>query len=155
LIWVALVLVYPLWVLIHEGTHALVARRLGCDILRFRPYPHRLPDGRFVWGSIRRACGELTPHQEAAIAFAPRVPAISVCALLVCVSLLSAPIWVQVLLAGGAVDQIVNSIGHHEKTDLRRWCSGWNHNPWTWRIVGCSVGVASLLFAVLRHVGTI
>jgi hypothetical protein len=151
--WVALVLVYPIWVLIHEGTHALVAIRFGCTIEKFRPWPHRLESGRFVWGSIRRHTPlGVTYRQRGWISFAPRVPALLACGALVTLSWLGEPVWVQVLFAGGAIDQVVNSIGLREGTDLRRWCSAWEHLPWTWRIAGGSVGVTALLLALVQHV---
>ena len=150
--WLALVLVYPLWVLVHEGTHALVARHYGCTIEKFRPWPHRLDSGRFVWGSIRRRCGELNGTETGWISFSPRVPALIACAVLVVSAWAHAPIWVLVLLAGGLVDQAVNSIGYTAGTDLQRWCAAWDHPPWTWQIFGGSVVGTVLLGCGLAYV---
>ena len=49
---------------------------------------------------------------------------------------LQSPDVLLVILAGGAIDQAVNSIGMVDATDLRKWCDDLGTNPWYWRAVG-------------------
>lgn len=37
---------------LHELSHYLVLRALGYTITSFRPYPHRLKNGLWVWGAV-------------------------------------------------------------------------------------------------------
>jgi len=132
---IALLLVYPIWVLVHEGTHALTASYFGATIESFKPYPNRSL-GRFTWGSVRWR-GALSVHERGLVSFMPRVPAFVATLLLPLAAYYELPDAVLVLLAGGLVDQVVNFLGISSGSDLQKWCGSFSfNNPWYWRAIG-------------------
>jgi hypothetical protein len=146
---VALLLVYPLWVLVHEGTHALVAKRFGATVESFKPYPNT-STGRFTWGSVRWR-GTLSDHENAIVSFSPRVPAFVATLLLPLAAY--GPDFAIVLVAGGLVDQVVNFIGMSERSDLSKWSDGWGHNPWHWRCAGQTIAIVSAALTLVIRFG--
>lgn len=58
----------------HEGLHALFARRYGATITRFRPYPHRDPEGGWNFASVSWINSrKMTDKEKSNICFAPWV----------------------------------------------------------------------------------
>lgn len=52
--WIFLLIAIPylfLWILVHEGSHALTTLFKGGKVLSFKPWPHR-ENGKFYWGRV-------------------------------------------------------------------------------------------------------
>lgn len=151
---IALLLVYPIWALIHEGSHALVARGLGAEILTFKPWPNKAL-GRLTWGSVQWR-GGLTSHERGLVSIAPRAPALLATIALPVLVYSGAPDFVSVLFAGGLVDQVVNSLGINENSDLQEWCRSFTYNnPWYWRAIGLTTALmfGGVALLIRLHVG--
>lgn len=131
---IAALLVYPVWVLIHEGSHALTAKYYGATIVTFQPWPNTSL-GRFTWGSVSWT-GLLSRNEHGRVGIAPRVPAFVATLLLPLFAYYKLPDELLILLAGGLIDQIVNSLGISTNSDMQDWCRSFGHNPWFWRAIG-------------------
>lgn len=63
-------------VLMHEGTHAVVAKAYGTKIVRFQWWPARHPqNGRFYLGYVQYK-GKLTTNQQTFFLMAPKITAL-------------------------------------------------------------------------------
>lgn len=76
--WIPLAAIVPgffLWAIVHEAAHAAAGRLTGREVLRFRPYPHKLEGGRFVFASVSfngdpGTFSHVAPYVVDAVAFA-------------------------------------------------------------------------------------
>jgi len=128
--WIPLALVLPLfflWVIVHEGSHALVALASGRKITSVKLWPHVEPDLGFVFGSVR-----FTGKSNTFILVTPYfVDVLGAAALLISFALVDGDL-VRSLLATAACAPIVNTTvavqaryRGNDRSDLARVHWGW------------------------------
>lgn len=117
---IATILVYPLWMFIHEWSHLKMAdRTVGVEWYKMFLYPHTY-NGHFYWARVQYLIyREPTKWEMLLISLAPRIPGL--------VGLLLAPLafWLGIyplgiLLAGGIIDTFVGSTGFTPASDLQK-----------------------------------
>lgn len=66
---------YVVWVLLHEGSHAVVAESVGANVLSFNFIPERRPDNVIIFASVQMdfPAGEVTSHESGMIDLAPNI----------------------------------------------------------------------------------
>jgi len=139
-----------LWCLVHEGAHAIAAIVQGCEVLYFKPYPHRPKGKHWVFGWMKYSyMGDQIPN-HAVISLAPYIAdAVAITAFLIGAAWTGGLVGVVLLLfcilplcnTGTA---IAGRINRTRETDLIR--------PWSIEYVPyvcMGYGAAAALFLVV------
>jgi uncharacterized membrane protein len=117
---VTALLLYPVWVVVHEGAHALVVIGHGGKVKAFRPWPHRR-NGEWVFGWISYYFDGPEDHYRVWVA-AYRVDAIEFSGLYTVAWMLGGPVSVggmvaTVALFAPAVNTAVGVLGRYRKVN--------------------------------------
>ena len=66
---------YVVWVLLHEGSHAVVAESVGANVTSFNFIPERREDGTIFFASVHMEypAGQVTAHESGWIDLAPNI----------------------------------------------------------------------------------
>lgn len=146
-------LAYLLWAFVHEYSHVWTADRLvGVVHYTIDLRPRRV-NGGFQWAHTRYYMIRPPKKWErVAILCAPRLPSFLACVLLpVGVALglhgYMLLLWL-VLMGGGVVDMITNSIAISTHSDLMRAAKTLGRSVWWFRLLGFSMVLASVVLAL-------
>jgi hypothetical protein len=140
-VWASFVAALIFWLpqnLLHEGAHAMVAKRYGAEITRVWPFPGRMPNGEFAFAHVLWCWTAGTPgtHAQALIAIAPQLS--NTLFLIVAVVLMALvgdemPTLVAAILCGLAItnyiDGAVNlsTFYRQEPPDEKKHTDGWRY----------------------------
>lgn len=144
-----LVLVWSLWVIIHETSHALAAKLLmKAQDFHFKLYPHITEEKKFLFASVSYMVSTTvrTDTKEAIVLLAPRL--MNLVAAIAFPFLLLFPMpfamaW-AILWGAGLVDLFVGSLGISSESDIRRAGKLLNFNSNVIRILGLATILASI-----------
>jgi tRNA(Ile)-lysidine synthetase-like protein len=120
----ALLAVFPLWAAIHEYSHLRKAKQLvGVQWYKMFLYPHSY-NGVWYWARISYILNRQPNSWELYdICLAPRTPDLWATLLLPFSAIFG--LWpLTILLAGGAIDMFVGSLGISDASDLKRAAHG-------------------------------
>jgi len=151
--WIPVALVIPLfflWVVVHEGSHALAAMACGRKITSVKLWPHVEPDWGFVFGSVR-----FEGQNNTFIMVAPYfIDILGVAGFLVALALVDGDVASSVF-ATVAAAPIVNTFmavqaryRGNEKSDLAKVHWGWAV-PFLYLLISYVVAFALLLMAAI------
>lgn len=154
LLLIASLLSWPLWTVLHELSHVVVAASYSkISDVKWYLYPHRDKEGNFFFARVQWSWLEptLSPMQWASIYSAPRLMNFIAAIIAPLYFLFPAPwcyLWL-ILWSASLIDLFVGSLGISEKSDLRRTCSVLNIRPWSLRLTGMSIVLASSALSIL------
>jgi hypothetical protein len=131
--WLIAVLAVPLfflWVLLHEGSHALSALMCGYKVLGFRPWPNKGPDGQFRFGSTfinapPNTFVNLAPYLVDTLAAAALIPSIFVVS----------NVWIKTVLTTLLVGPVANTVAGVQSRYRSRTDSDLSKVHWGWALI--------------------
>lgn len=148
-----LVIVWFLWTVIHEASHAIAAKVLmKAQDFKFKLYPHINEQKKFLFASVSWIIPRTarTDTKEAMVFLAPRV--MSLVAVIAFPFLLLFPVPIAmfwaILWGAGLVDLFVGSLGIFKESDLKRAAKLLKFNPTLIRVFGF-VAILASIFASL------
>lgn len=144
-----LVLVWSLWVVVHEASHALAAKLLmKAQDFHFKMYPHITEEKKFLFASVSYLVPVTarTEKKEALVLLAPRVMNLVAAIAFPFLLLFPMPMamfW-GILWGAGLIDLFVGSLGISSVSDLRKAAKLLKFNPTLIRVFGFTVILASI-----------
>jgi len=149
LILVELPIVWFLWTVFHEASHAVAAKALlKARDFQFKLYPHMSRDNGFFFASASWTVlsTSRTDKKEAMVLLAPRVMNLVAVIAFPFLLLFSGPVAVAwaIFWGAGLVDLFVGSLGISKASDIRRAGKLLNFNPNVIRILGFAAIIASI-----------
>ena len=148
----AAILVYPLWMWIHEMSHIKMADRLiGVIDYKMKLYPHKF-GGQWWWAFVfYKLPREPNRHEQFLISSAPRIPDIIAC-LLTPIAFYFHLFPIGILLAGGIIDLFVGSIGRSSLSDLQKAADSGYVKIWELRGPGIVLSIVFTIFSIVAVV---
>ena len=156
--WLALVgstlMVWPLWTLIHEISHILVANEIApVKDIKFWLYPHIDEEGKFYFARVRWSWNPwpiVSDFTLAMVYLAPRIPDLFATLMFPYGILFSSPwkyIW-YILWGGGLVDMFIGSLGIRKHSDLQISSKLLKIDPKIIRVISLVIIMTSIIMAV-------
>ena len=149
---IAAILVYPLWMWIHEISHIRMADKLiGVTDVEMKLYPH-MYGGSFWWAFVFYRLQRAPRKQEQfLISLAPRIPDLIACALAP-LAFLFGIYPLGILLAGGIIDLFVGSLGRSPLSDLQKAASTGYMSEWELRGPGLVLACCFTILCIIAIV---
>jgi hypothetical protein len=151
----AAIVIWPLWLVIHEMSHIAAARMVGpLKSWAIKPYPNKADDGHWRFASAKWTWEEEpTPTQRGLVSLAPRVPNLAAIMLILATFFLTgiAKVLLLIFCAAGVIGLVVGSIGSTKNSDLQKGAEKLEINPWAIRVVGLVIslaGAVAVLFSL-------
>lgn len=150
------VLCFSIWTNIHELAHVFAAKAtVGLKWWRIKWWPHKHPRLGWVFASwTGRFKRRITHHERTIISYAPRIPDIFACVMLLFSALLPWPFILFWLIFWGAglVDMVTGSLGISPVSDIQVTARHANHGQgcsiWKLRAINWSIILSTLIFTL-------
>lgn len=151
----ALVMSWPMWTVLHELSHVLVAKLLApVKRVDWWLYPHRDENGNFFFARVSWQWVDdpsLTNRDKIMLYSAPRIMNVVAAIMLPFSCAFSSPwsyVWFIVWVAG-LIDLFVGSLGISEASDLKNSAKVAGISPWIFRVVGMLVALMSVIIGII------